>query len=73
MVQHASVFEGLGEFSGEHYMHTDPRATPVRHGCWKIPLAGMDRVKATLDDLLEADVEVCVTKRNLEFAWTPVI
>ncbi|KAK7879228.1 hypothetical protein WMY93_033987 [Mugilogobius chulae] len=54
--QHASVFEGLGEFSGEYHIHVDPTVTPVIHGCRKIPLAVVDRLKDTLDDLLKADV-----------------
>ncbi|XP_073722614.1 pancreatic secretory granule membrane major glycoprotein GP2-like [Misgurnus anguillicaudatus] len=54
--QHASVFEGLGEFSGEHFIHIDPIVTPVIHGCRKVPLAVMDRLMDTLDDLLKADV-----------------
>lgn len=60
--QHASVFEGLGEFSGEHHIHIDPTVTPVIHGCRKIPLAVMDRLRDTLDDLLKADVVEQVTE-----------
>lgn len=54
--QHASVFHGLGEFSGEHHIHIDPTVTPVIHGCRKIPLAVINRLRVTLDDLLKADV-----------------
>lgn len=60
--QHASVFHGLGEFSGEHHIHIDPTVTPVIHGCRKIPLAVMDRLRDTLDDLLKADVIEPVTE-----------
>lgn len=62
LTQHANVFEGLGEFSGEYHIHTDPTVTPVIHGCRKIPLAVMDRLKDTLDDLLKADVIEQVTE-----------
>lgn len=60
--QHASVFQGLGEFSGEHHIHIDPIVTPVIHGCRKIPLAVMDRLRDTLEDLLKADVIEQVTE-----------
>ena len=59
---HADVFEGLGEFSGEHHIHIDPSVTPVIHGCRKIPIAVMDRLKDTLDDLIKADVIEQVTE-----------
>ena len=62
IAQHPTVFEGLGEFAGEYHIHTDPKATPVIHGCRKIPLAVMDRLRDTLDDLLQADVIVQVTE-----------
>lgn len=41
IAQPPTVFEGLGEFAGEYHIHTDPNATPVIHGCRKIPLAVM--------------------------------
>lgn len=54
--------KAYGEFYGEYRIHTDPKATPVIHGCRKIPLAVMDRLKATLDDLLQANVIAQVTE-----------
>lgn len=41
---------------------TDPKAMPVIHGCRKIPLAVMDKLRDTLDDLLQADVIAQVTE-----------
>ena len=60
--QHPSVFNGLSEFDGEYHIPTDPNVTPVIHGCRKIPLAFMDRLKASLDSLLQADVIAQVTE-----------
>ncbi|GAA6090112.1 uncharacterized protein LOC122831395 [Tachysurus ichikawai] len=62
--QHASVFEGLGEFSGEHHIHIDPTVTPVIHGCRKVLLAVMDSLRDTLDDLLKADSLVIIEKKD---------
>ena len=62
IAQHPMVFEGLGEFSGEYHIHTDPSATPVIHGYRKIPLAVMDRLKDTQENLLKADVIAQVTE-----------
>lgn len=39
---------------------TDPKAMPVIHGCRKIPL--VDKLRDTLDDLLQADVIAQVTE-----------
>ena len=61
-----TVFKGLGQFPGEHHIHVDPDVPPVIHGCRKIPLAVMDRLKDTLDELLEAGVIARVTEPT---AW----
>ena len=61
-----SVFTGLGEFPGVHHIHTDPTVTPVVHGCRKIPLAVMDRLKASLRHLVDADV---ITPVNDPTEW----
>ncbi|XP_057679220.1 uncharacterized protein K02A2.6 isoform X2 [Corythoichthys intestinalis] len=57
-----SVFSGLGQFPGVHHIHTDPHVTPVVHGCRKIPIAVMDRLKATLEELVVRDVIAPVTE-----------
>ncbi|XP_063046009.1 uncharacterized protein K02A2.6-like [Engraulis encrasicolus] len=57
-----SVFSGLGQFPGVHHIHTDPHVAPVVHGCRKIPIAVMDRLKTTLQDLVERDVIAPVTE-----------
>lgn len=58
--QYPEVFQGLGEFPGEHHIYLDPEVPPVVHGCRKIPLAIMDRLKETLDQLVLTDVIVPV-------------
>jgi len=62
IAQHSAVFEGLGQFPGEHHIHVDPKAVPVIHGCRKIPLAVLGKLKDTLDQLLQADVIAPVTQ-----------
>lgn len=62
IAQHPTVFEGLGQFPGEHHIHVDPNVVPVIHGCRKIPLAVMGKLKDTLDLLLQADVIAPVTQ-----------
>lgn len=62
IAQHPTVFEGLGQFPGEHHIHVDPEAIPVIHGCRKIPLAVLGKLKDTLDQLLQADVIAPVTQ-----------
>ncbi|KAJ8416485.1 hypothetical protein AAFF_G00357730 [Aldrovandia affinis] len=64
--QYSSVFEGLGEFPGEHHIYTDPKAPPVIHGCRRIPYSVYDRLKDTLDDLQKRGVISRVTKPT---AW----
>ncbi|KAI4903272.1 hypothetical protein NFI96_026804, partial [Prochilodus magdalenae] len=65
-IGNVAVFKGLGQFPGEHNIHVDPDVPPVIHGCRKIPLAVMDRLKDTLDELLEAEVIARVTEPT---AW----
>ncbi len=62
IAQHPTVFEGLGQFPGEHHIHVDPKAMPVIHDCRKIPLAVLGKLKDTLDQLLQADVVAPVTQ-----------
>ena len=62
LIQHPTVFDGLGEFDGEYHIHIDPNITPALHLCRKIPLAIMDRLKDTLNSLLQADVITRVTE-----------
>lgn len=62
IAQHLAVFEGLGEVLGSYHILTDPRATTVIHGCTKIPLTVMDRLKPTLDNLLQADLIAQMTE-----------
>ncbi|KAJ8412727.1 hypothetical protein AAFF_G00116780 [Aldrovandia affinis] len=64
--QYSSVFEGLGEFPGEHHICTDPKVPPVIHGCRRIPYSVYDRLKDTLDDLQKRGVISRVTKPT---AW----
>lgn len=56
MEQYPEVIQVLGEFPDEHHIYIDPRVTPVVYGCRKILLAIMDRVKETLDQLIQTDV-----------------
>lgn len=62
IAQHPTVFQGLGQFPGEHHIHVDSKIVPVIHGCRKIPLAVMSKLKSTLDQLLQADVIAPVTQ-----------
>lgn len=62
IAQHPTVFEGLGQFPGKHHIHVDPKAIPVIHGCRKIPLAVLGKLKDTLEQLLKADVIAPVTQ-----------
>lgn len=62
LARYASVFEGLGEFPGQHHIYTDPSVPPVIHGCRKIPYAVHDRLKTTLDGLESKGVISKVTK-----------
>ena len=55
-----SVFSGLGQFPGIHHIH--PNVTPVVHGCRKIPIAVMDRLKTTLQELVDKEVIEPVTE-----------
>lgn len=54
MEQYPKVFQVLGKFPDHIYI--DPRATPVVYGFRKILLAIMDRLKETLDQLMQTDV-----------------
>lgn len=62
IAQNPTVFEGLCQFPGEHHKHVDPKAILVIHGCRKIPLAVLGKLKDTLDQLLQADVITPVTQ-----------
>lgn len=66
VAMYPSVFEGLGQFPGEHHIYVNPDVPPVIHGCRKIPLAVMDRLKRTLNQLLETGVIAKVTEPT---AW----
>ena len=62
MEAYPSVFSGLGQFPGVHHIHIDPNMAPVVHGCRKISIAVMDRLKTTLQELVEREVLEPVTE-----------
>lgn len=50
------LFNGLGEFRGQYHINIDPMVVPAVHGCRKIPLSTMSRLKTTLQQLVDKKV-----------------
>ena len=57
-----AVNSGLVQFPGIHHIYTDPSVVPVVHGCRKIPISVMERLKTTLQHLVENDIIAPVTE-----------
>ncbi len=57
-----SVFTGLGEFPDVLHIYVDPTVTPVIHGYRNIPLSVCDKLKETLQDLVQRGVISPVTE-----------
>lgn len=57
-----SVFEGIGCFKDEHVIQTDPTVKPIVHAARRIPLSVMDKVKAELASMEQADIIAKVDK-----------
>ncbi|KAG1651802.1 hypothetical protein GQR58_026737 [Nymphon striatum] len=52
------VFEGLGEFEGDHHIEIDPSVKPVIHAPRKVAYSILPKLKETLQSLVERGVIV---------------
>ena len=62
-VKYPKVFGvGIGCLKGEYHIRLDPQCTPVQHAPRRVPVALRDRLKKTLDQLVERDILAPVTE-----------
>ncbi len=61
--KYPKVFDaGVGCLKGEYHIRLDPQCTPVQHAPRRVHVALRDRLKETLDQLVEEDILAPVTE-----------
>jgi len=54
--------EGVGQLEGEYHIRLNEDAQPVQHSPRRVPVALRDRLKKTLDNLVQQNIITPVTK-----------
>ena len=54
--------DGIGDLEGEYRIRLDDTVDPIQHAPRRVPVALRDRLKATLDDMVQDDIIEAVEK-----------
>ena len=61
--RHPNVFkEGVGRLEGEYHIRLNEAIDPVQHAPRRVPVAMRDRLKKTLEDMVQQDILAPVTR-----------